>query len=240
VRHEHGTERVLTVDWTGCQDLSKPSFRRMDFMGLGRKLARKVHRAASLRLQRDPVTGRAIQSIGRVVTLGDRLGSWTVPDLFLDRDSVVYCVGCGEDVTFDLALIDRLGCTVHAFDPTPRAIDHVAKVAGANPRYKFQPIGLWDSDTTVSFFAPANEAHVSHSIVNLQQTNRTFEAPVRRLKNVMADEGHEKLSLLKLDVEGAEYRILEHVSKMTDSVTSRKPITFRQGSTDGTSADLPS
>lgn len=212
----------------------------MDFMGLGRKLARKVHRAASLRLQRDPVTGRAIQSIGRVVTLGDRLGSWTVPDLFLDRDSVVYCVGCGEDVTFDLALIDRFGCTVHAFDPTPRAIDHVAKVAGANPRYKFQPIGLWDSDTTVSFFAPANEAHVSHSIVNLQQTNRTFEAPVRRLKNVMADEGHEKLSLLKLDVEGAEYRILEHVSKMTNSVTSRKPITFRQGSTDGTSADLPS
>lgn len=180
-------------------------------MGLGRKLARKVHRAASLRLQRDPVTGRAIQSIGRVVTLGDRLGSWTVPDLFLDRDSVVYCVGCGEDVTFDLALIDRFGCTVHAFDPTPRAIDHVAKVAGANPRYKFQPIGLWDSDTTVSFFAPANEAHVSHSIVNLQQTNRTFEAPVRRLKNVMADEGHEKLSLLKLDVEGAEYRILETI-----------------------------
>jgi len=46
----------------------------------------------------------------------------------LTRDSVVYCVGVGEDVSFDLSVAAAAGCDVYLYDPTPRAITHVQRV----------------------------------------------------------------------------------------------------------------
>ena len=47
----------------------------------------------------------------------------------LTSDSVIYCVGAGEDISQDVSgLAKQLGSNVHIFDPTPRAIDHVKYV----------------------------------------------------------------------------------------------------------------
>lgn len=61
------------------------------------------------------------------------------------------------------------------------------------------------------FYAPENPSHVSHSIVNLQRTADYFEADCQKLETVMRMLGHVELSLLKLDVEGAEYEILASI-----------------------------
>ena len=58
------------------------------------------------------------------------------------------------------------------------------------------------------FYSPENPTHVSHSIVNLQRTESYFEADCRTIKTLMQTFGHVDVSLLKLDVEGAEYEIL--------------------------------
>ena len=41
---------------------------------------------------------------------------WTEP---LSTGSVIYSFGVGDNVAWDLEMIRRFGCTVHAFDPTP-------------------------------------------------------------------------------------------------------------------------
>lgn len=46
----------------------------------------------------------------------------------LDEQSVVYCVGAGEDISHDVEIASTVGCAVHIFDPTPRAIDYVHRV----------------------------------------------------------------------------------------------------------------
>src|SRR3546814_9809651 len=60
----------------------------------------------------------------------DKVGSdyrgWFLPLDLIRADWVCYAGGVGEDVTFDLGIIDRFGCQVFAFDPTPRAIAYVA------------------------------------------------------------------------------------------------------------------
>ena len=56
------------------------------------------------------------------IRLGEGDCAWDVLPDELGSDSIVYSFGVGEDVTFDLALIDRYGMTVHAFDPTPKSI----------------------------------------------------------------------------------------------------------------------
>jgi hypothetical protein len=59
------------------------------------------------------------------------------------------------------------------------------------------------------FYAPRNHRHVSHSILNLQKTERFFEADCKRIDTIMRELGHSTLSLLKLDIEGAEYAVIE-------------------------------
>jgi len=114
----------------------------------------------------------------------------------------------GEDVTFDLGLIERFGCVVHTFDPTPRAIAFAAERTAAELRFHFYPVGLWSENTTLRFFAPRDPAHVSHSVVNLQRTSEYFEASCRSIPSLMIELGHERIDLLKLDIEGAEHRVV--------------------------------
>lgn len=158
-------------------------------------------RAASWFLVRTPP--RSLERIG------SDYGGWIVDPSRLGPNSVCYCAGVGEDISFDLGLIERFGCVVHAFDPTPRAIEHAGRVAGRALRYRFFPLGLWSTDETLRFYAPKDPRHVSHSIVNLQSTDTYFEAPCRRLSHIMKDLGHARLDLLKLDIEGAEWAVLD-------------------------------
>lgn len=160
--------------------------------------------AAALRLWfRPQAWGQKLERIG------SSYGGWVVPTNLISADWICYCGGAGEDITFDLGLIERFRCHVFSFDPTPRAIEHVRAKTAGEPRYCFYPIGLWSEDTTLRFYAPQNPQHVSHSAVNLQRTAEYFEAPCRRLSSIMRELGHDRIDLLKIDIEGAEYAVLD-------------------------------
>lgn len=141
--------------------------------------------------------------------LGSEYGGWHVPLDLLNTSSIVYSVGVGEDISFDLALIRERGCLVHAFDPTPRACEYVRRYPWLPEEFVFHPVGLWNKDGTAQFYAPRNPNHVSHSIGNIQETHRFFTATVRRLSSLMQELKHTRLDLLKMDIEGAECAVLE-------------------------------
>lgn len=166
--------------------------------------------------------------------IGTGYGGWFVPTGLLSDQSLCYGVGAGEDVSFEIELINQYGCDVHCFDPTPRAQRHVEQLhrntanglatsineavnlsytvdSACLTRFHFHALGLWSQDRVMRFYAPEDPAHVSHSLVNLQRTTTYFEADCRTLRTVMQTLGHTDLSLLKLDVEGAEYEILASI-----------------------------
>ena len=142
--------------------------------------------------------------------LGSGYGGWTVvPDL-LGAQSVVYSVGVGSDVTFDRALIDRFGCTVHTFDPTPMARAWIARQE-LPPRFVFHPIGLANEDEDVAFAMPLREGWDSFSLPKEGTTEEVVHCPVRRLETIAADLGHDRIDLLKMDIEGFEYGVIDDV-----------------------------
>jgi FkbM family methyltransferase len=145
----------------------------------------------------------------RVLVLGAGYGAWVIPQHVLSSASVCYCVGCGEDISFDLALIERFGCQVFGFDPTPRSIAFVTGATRDIANYHFFEIAVWDKTGTTEFFAPRDPNHVSHSITNLQGTTERITVPTKRLAEILRENGHARLSLLKLDVEGAEPVVLK-------------------------------
>lgn len=168
----------------------------------------------------------------RLEKLGTAYGGWIVPVGLINERSVCYLAGAGEDISFDILLAKRCQCDVFIFDPTPRARAHFDKVmasvengqtvtasdnsryeldAAVAPRLKFRDVGIWKQTDTVRFFAPVDETHVSHSISNLQSTSNFFEARVVKLSDLMHSNGHERIDLLKLDIEGAEYDVIDSI-----------------------------
>ena len=94
-----------------------------------------------------------VEDLGATMFGGGGYGAWPCLAERLHRDSVVYSVGIGFDVQFDVALIERFGLTVHGFDPTPR----VAEWLQNNPppdALKFYPLGLAWTDGELQFAAP--------------------------------------------------------------------------------------
>src|SRR5713101_7131829 len=58
--------------------------------------------------------------------VGSAYGGYFLDSSLIEPDPIVYSLGVGEDISFDLALIQQFGVTIHAFDPTPRVREWLA------------------------------------------------------------------------------------------------------------------
>ena len=131
----------------------------------------------------DSYTCHSRQRIGRV---GDG-GKWvcglaTMKDL--DR-CIVYSYGIRDDVSFELDLIARTGCEVHAFDPSIGAL----------------PDAVPDELVRTGAFTWHKQAlsSVTGSVDTFMNAESLLDTMVRL--------GHAKLTLLKVDIEGSEWGV---------------------------------
>jgi FkbM family methyltransferase len=177
---------------------------------LARLQPRRVHRSAARRLFERRIARRArtIESQD-LVTLGSAYGGWTVPADSITEDWICYCVGAGSDVSFDLALIETFGCRVWCADPGEDSERLVLDTAARQPRLSFARVALAPADGVVRMFRAADPQSSSLSAMNLQRGRSTVDVPGRSLPSLMAENGHAHVDLLKLDIEGAEYPVLE-------------------------------
>ena len=145
----------------------------------------------------------------RITTLilGEPDASWTLCPARLGPASTVYSLGVGEDISFDLALIERFGVTVHAFDPTPRTIAWL-KTQTPPSEFIFHPWGVAAIDGASRFLPPSDPSNVSHSLLERDTPWPAIEVPVLRLPTILPMLGHKRIDLLKMDIEGAEYAVI--------------------------------
>ena len=144
---------------------------------------------------------------------GSQYGGWDVATGYIDKNSIVYSFGVGEDASFDTALIERFNLTIHAFDPTPKSIEWV-KNQVLPTKFIFHVFGIAGFDGIVSFNPPENPDHVSHTILSRPETEgRSISVPVKRLATIMKELEHSKIDILKMDVEGAEYEVIMDIEK---------------------------
>ncbi|MHA6720042.1 FkbM family methyltransferase [Sphingomonas sp. RS6] len=146
-------------------------------------------------------------STGAIITMGRGHGAWRVPAGSVRPDMICYCVGVGVEASFDLELA-AAGCQVWSFDPTPTAIDYMEKLDYPKDRLQFLPIGVWSENTTLEFFMPA-DGIVNLSVKNVHLTGQSVKAPCKTLRTIMAELGHDRIDLLKVDVEGAWKEIID-------------------------------
>jgi len=152
-----------------------------------------------------------VQARTRLARHGSDAGEWWVCPDGLGAGCVAYSLGIGTDITFDLSLIEAYGLTVHAFDPTPGAL---AFVGGQKVPAGFvcHPIGVGGHDGTATFFPPENPNHISHTLIERRETSASaIQVEIRRLSTIMRDLDHQRIDVLKMDIEGAEYDVLDDI-----------------------------
>lgn len=163
------------------------------------------HKEAQLRIARQSYE----QRMGREFHGSDYGGKWLVENS-LTENSVVYSFGVGEDVSFDLSVIDRYGSQVFAFDPTPKAITYGSDFADVEPRFHFFPVALCSGEEgPIMFHLPQDPDHVSCSESEISDSS--FQVPAKPLTQIMDELGHLKIDVLKMDIEGSEYVVLEEI-----------------------------
>jgi FkbM family methyltransferase len=145
---------------------------------------------------------------------GNHYGGAVIYPGSLKQNSIVYSFGVGTDVSFDMDIINHHNCRVYGFDPTPKSINWV-KSQNLPSNYLFLDYGIDEKTGFVDFYLPKNADHVSGSVTvrNNVDVNEKVTVKMKSLKDIMTELGHDHIDLLKMDIEGAEYAVLDDILK---------------------------
>jgi FkbM family methyltransferase len=169
--------------------------------------------------------------------VGTNYGGWVIPDNLDLEFKTVYSAGVGEDISFDLLLHEKYNCDIFLIDPTERSKKHFNEIvdfykSGAwifsgdiqaeykeyisnlKPdfsKFNFLDIGLWDKTDVLKFFKQENKKYVSQTFIDNMFGTEFDEVNVDTIKNIMIKNQHSSIDLLKLDIEGAEVKVLNNM-----------------------------
>ena len=94
--------------------------------------------------------------------------------------------------------------------------DYERNIRNLNPNFekmKFLKVGLWERKDQLKFFKPTNQKYVSSTLVEGMFSQEYELVNVKSIKDIMEENDHPFIDLLKLDIEGAE---IETVNQMLD------------------------
>jgi FkbM family methyltransferase len=143
-----------------------------------------------------------------------------------DRPCVVYDLGVRAQPQFSKTFVDVYGCVIRAYDPSEAAArwwgsnhtDAQLLKAATDEKYKFHSVAAGAADGPTVLFAhnsqPVSTSHPEHKLekINLLESGAmpTLNVEAKTLSTMMADNGDTWMDVLKVDVEGAEYKFLQN------------------------------
>ena len=141
-----------------------------------------------------------------------RFGDWWLCRDLVREGQMIYSLGVGQDIGFDLALIQALDVQVFAFDPTPSSITWL-QAQQLPPQFHFFPWAVADRDGSLFLYprvrSDGSQSKMMHTILaTLETRDDGIEVPVKSLKGIRLSLGHEHVDILKIDIEGTEYAVL--------------------------------
>jgi FkbM family methyltransferase len=151
--------------------------------------------------------------------LGTEYGGWLVDlDLIPERSTIV-SAGIGEDISFDLELIKQKRCNIIGVDPTPKSHSFIERQNMLTNFLLVKKALDSESDKEIKMYKNSNPNHVSESILPSHfsvKKGESYLAKTISLQNIF--EKYDDISLIKMDIEGSEYNVLNSLETIPASV----------------------
>jgi FkbM family methyltransferase len=145
---------------------------------------------------------------------GCRFGVYAICTDVLPDNAIIYSFGVGKDISFEKELYQAAVCEFHLFDPTPASITWIEKKTLPD-RFSFHSYGISSLDQFIYLFPPSNPKRTSHSIVKHKwAAENPIQAPAKSLQTIATELAHDHIDVLKMDIEGAEYSIIEGLASI--------------------------
>lgn len=134
----------------------------------------------------------------------------------LDERSLVLDVG-GFVGEWTQAIVERYGCRVMIFEPMPRYCREIARRFGDNPNVVVRECGLSDRSAEVRM----QDSFMGSSVFG---RNPQVAARMEDVADLFAELGDQQVDLIKINIEGGEYALLERMLEKDLLVRCRKII----------------
>ncbi len=134
-------------------------------------------------------------------------GWWIYPKLITNKQATVLSFGLGEDISFDMTVMQKYDAKVYGFDPTPKSLKYVKSI-DTGDNFTLLEYAIANQDGQLTFNLPRNEDHVSGSFVDIDSTN-TITVQAKKLQTILDELKIVDIDILKMDIEGAEYDVIE-------------------------------
>jgi len=151
---------------------------------------------------RSAVDGFFCTSSPDIRRVGDEHSGWVMN--VNPTPQTAYCAGVGQGMSLELELARMMQKPVLVFDPSPTGINTVAKSDTRN--MQFFPIGLAANAGWLKFSLPRVAGEGSYSV--MQEGIETVSFECSNLSTIMSRNGDLCIDLLKMDIEGFEYDIV--------------------------------
>lgn len=157
-----------------------------------------------------------------VLFIGSSYGGWGVIGNRLGVESVVLSFGIGEDASFDLGLIEKYGCKILAFDPTPRSAKWVKENISTS-KFKLVDKAVSGKKGVIELYLPRDVSHVSASSSSSKHLSE-IAIPVQsvNLAGIIREYELTRIDLLKMDIEGSEYEVIPDICKLKSRLMPRQ------------------
>ena len=149
----------------------------------------------------------------QVTKLGSNGCSWNVVLDELGSDSVIISGGVGQDVSFELAISKITGANVYLFDPSPTGIQTIDSLSDnlTAGKLKFEQKALSNKDGIFYLSPPDIKDEGSWRMSTSSQEDDSTAVQSIRLSSFCSEKLIQKIDLLKIDIEGAEYEVLDDI-----------------------------
>ncbi len=154
-----------------------------------------------------------------VELLGTDYGGWLIDLGLIPRGSTIISAGVGEDISFDLELINRLDCHVVGIDPTPKSHRFIENQVNLTKFDLLKKALTSKDDDIIKIYKNTNPHHVSESQLLTHNAVSRFDhyyAETINLETIFKK--YDNVSLVKMDIEGSEFDVIEKINFIPDSV----------------------
>jgi FkbM family methyltransferase len=134
---------------------------------------------------------------------------WTICPDGLNAKSIIYSGGVGSDISFEHELVRRFSCEVVLLDPSPTGVKTMALPENKIPEFHYFPLALAGCTGRLNLAPPPHGD--SWSVEN--DSTVKVDVPCTDLLSLMRQNRHDHIDLLKLDIEGSEYDVIDDFLK---------------------------